>query len=392
MGKSERDPKVRFLIDIAYWAVIVGIIFVVFRYLLKMLMPFFLAFVFAALARPVSQFLSRETKTVRSEAGEMIVVRRRFRLNRTVSGIISVALLFLVAGGLLVLVSIRVADSAAAVISTVPDIYENSVVPGINRIYLWSLDVAARMDGSVKEYLTAAVPNLISSLGSAVTNFSARTVAWLTSLATKLPSILLNAMITMIATVFIAVDFDRIKNFLRRNLPEKAVRISANVRSSFLEMIWQFLKSYFIIFCVTAGEIALGMWIIGVSRPLVVGVVVAALDAFPIVGSGSVLVPWSIIELITGSIPRGLGILALYAVVTVIRQIIEPRIVGKRVGLRPVITLVCMYAGTRLFGPVGLFGLPIAAAIVADLNSRGIIHLFATGEEENIEKITEGTA
>ena len=61
-------------------------------------------------------------------------------------------------------------------------------------------------------------------------------------------------------------------------------------------------------------------------------------------------------------------------------------------GLRPVITLVCMYAGTRLFGPVGLFGLPIAAAIVADLNSRGIIHLFATGEEENIEKITEGTA
>ena len=392
MGKSERDPKVRFLIDIAYWAVIVGIIFVVFRYLLKMLMPFFLAFVFAALARPVSQFLSRETKTVRSEAGEMIVVRRRFRLNRTVSGIISVALLFLVAGGLLVLVSIRVADSAAAVISTVPDIYENSVVPGINRIYLWSLDVAARMDGSVKEYLTAAVPNLISSLGSAVTNFSARTVAWLTSLATKLPSILLNAMITMIATVFIAVDFDRIKNFLRRNLPEKAVRISANVRSSFLEMIWQFLKSYFIIFCVTAGEIALGMWIIGVSRPLVVGVVVAALDAFPSVGSGSVLVPWSIIELITGSIPRGLGILALYAVVTVIRQIIEPRIVGKRVGLRPVITLVCMYAGTRLFGPVGLFGLPIAAAIVADLNSRGIIHLFATGEEENIEKITEGTA
>jgi len=103
---------------------------------------------------------------------------------------------------------------------------------------------------------------------------------------------------------------------------------------------------------------------------------VGVVDAFPIVGSGTVLIPWGIISLVTGNISRGIGILILYVVITVIRQIIEPRIVGKHVGLRPVVTLVCMYAGTKLFGGLGLFGLPITVAIISDLNSTGVIHLF----------------
>lgn len=384
--RSDRERKLSFLINIAYWAVIVAIIFLVFRYLLKLLMPFFLALVFAALVRPLSHWLSRETKTVRNEKGEKVVVQRKLRINRTVAGVISVLVLFVIVGALIVLVCIRMADSAAGIISTVPAFYDNNIVPGLNRIYNWSLDVSGRLDGSVREYLMAAVPNLVSSLGSTVTNFSARAVAWLGSLATRLPSILLNTMITMIATVFIAVDFDRIKAFIRKNLPEKPLRIAVNVRNSFLEMIWQFLKSYFIIFVITTTEIALGTWIIGVKNPLLIGLAVAALDAFPVVGSGTALIPWSILSLITGNYTRCLGILAVYIVVTVVRQIIEPRIVGKHVGLRPVVTLVCMYAGTRLFGALGLFGLPIAAAIIADLNNNGIIHLFksvSTDDEEN---------
>ncbi len=76
----------------------------------------------------------------------------------------------------------------------------------------------------------------------------------------------------------------------------------------------------------------------------------------------------------------------MYLIITVVRQIIEPRIVGQRVGLRPIVTLTCMYAGTRLFGGVGLFALPIMAAIVADLNSTGIIHLFRRVDDPETEE------
>ena len=389
-SESRRTRRVDFLVNTTYWAVIVAIVYFVFKYLLRLLMPFFLALVFAALVRPISHYLSRETRYVKNEKGEKVLVRRRVRMNRTLAGILSVVVLFLVAGGILVLVVIRVSDATAALISSVPVFYENSVAPGIERIYTRLLELAARMDPSVQDALAGAVPNLITNLGSTVTNLSARAVSWLTSIATRLPSILLSTMICLIATVFIAVDFDRIKNFIRRNLSEKTLRIAVNVRTSFLEMVWQFLKSYFIIFCITTAEISLGLFIIGVEKPVLIALIIAVLDAFPIVGSGLVLLPWAGAMLITGSYVRGLGLLAVYIFVAVFRQIIEPRIVGKHVGLRPLVTLICMYVGTKLFGGMGLFALPIMAAILADLNSNGVIQLFrSAGTEAGEDKLEE---
>lgn len=389
-SESRRTRRVDFLVNTTYWAVIVAIVYFVFKYLLRLLMPFFLALVFAALVRPISHYLSRETRYVKNEKGEKVLVRRRVRMNRTLAGILSVVVLFLVAGGILVLVVIRVSDTAAALISSVPVFYENSVAPGFERIYTRLLELAARMDPSVQDALAGAVPNLITNLGSTVTNLSARAVSWLTSIATRLPRILLSTMICLIATVFIAVDFDRIKNFIRRNLSEKTLRIAVNVRTSFLEMVWQFLKSYFIIFCITTVEISLGLFIIGVEKPVLIALIIAVLDAFPIVGSGLVLLPWAGAMLITGSYVRGLGLLAVYTFVAVFRQIIEPRIVGKHVGLRPLVTLICMYVGTKLFGGMGLFALPIMAAILADLNSNGVIQLFrSAGTETGEDKLEE---
>ena len=381
--------KVGFLVNVAYWTVIIAIIYIVFRYLLRLLMPFFLALVFASVVRPIAYHLSRETKLVKDENGKVILTRRVIRLNRTVAGILSVVLLFAVMGVLLGLVVFKVGDSAANFISQVPVFYENNFVPGFNRIYMRLLDIAGHMDPDIREMMMSAIPNLVTNLGSAVTNFSAKAVSMLTSLATSLPSFLVNTMICMIATVFIAVDFDRIKDFIRKNLPAKPLRIVVRVKNSFLEMVLQFLKSYFIIFCITTAEIAVGLFVIRVPRPLLIALITATLDAFPIIGSGLVLIPWSIVSLVTGSYYRGIGILIIYILVAVIRQIIEPRIVGKHVGLRPLVTLVCMYAGTKIFGPVGLFALPIMAAILVDLNSNGVIHFFESASETQPEEPSE---
>ena len=130
-SESRRTRRVDFLVNTTYWAVIVAIVYFVFKYLLRLLMPFFLALVFAALVRPISHYLSRETRYVKNEKGEKVLVRRRVRMNRTLAGILSVVVLFLVAGGILVLVVIRVSDTAAALISSVPVFYETSVAPGI---------------------------------------------------------------------------------------------------------------------------------------------------------------------------------------------------------------------------------------------------------------------
>lgn len=117
-GKS--GTRVSFLVNIAYWAVIVAIVYLVFKYLVNLLMPFFLALIFAAVARPVAVFLSREYRYKKNAAGERVAVRRRVRMNRTVAGIISVILLFLIVLGLLIILFVQLADTVADLAAGIP--------------------------------------------------------------------------------------------------------------------------------------------------------------------------------------------------------------------------------------------------------------------------------
>ena len=379
--KRDQNPRVTFLINIAYWTVIIAIIFLVFKYLINLLMPIFLAFVFAAVVRPISRALSSETKYIRDKNGKKIPVKRRFHMNRNVAGIISALVLFIVVGGLLTLIILRLTDTIIEVVSYAPTFYEQSVLPGITKIYDWVLTIGERYDTSVTDAIEQALPNMISSIGSAVTNLSGKIISGVTGIATKLPSLLLSSVICLIATVFISIDFDRITLFVVNNLPARPLRVAINVKNSFLEMIWQFIKSYAIIFCITVSEITIGLMIVGIKNSLLFGILIGIFDALPIVGSGMILLPWALITMLTGKTMRGLGIFIIYVVVVVARQIIEPKIVGKHVGLRPIVTLTCMYAGSKLFGGlVGLFGLPIAAAIIMDLNSNGVFHIFNTAD------------
>ena len=99
-------------------------------------------------------------------------------------------------------------------------------------------------------------------------------------------------------------------------------------------------------------------------------------DILPAVGTGGIIIPWGIIAMVLGDIPFGIGMLALYLIVTVIRNTLEPKIVGEQVGLHPVATLMAMFLGTKLMGIVGLFGFPIGLVILKKLNDSGKIKLF----------------
>ncbi len=387
-AEEKMESRRRFLLNIAYWVVILAIVYLGLKYLLNLVMPFFLAAVFASAVRPIARMLSSDTRWKKDKNGEKIAVKRRFRMNPTVAGIISALVLFLVLGGLLTLIVVRLVNGIAVLVSAAPDFYYKTMLPVLTDSMEWVESFSGRFDASIMEMVRNSIPNLISSLGSMVTNFSAKVLGWISSIAGKLPSIFVSTLICLIATVFIAIDYEIILRFFRRNLPTKALKMMANVRNSFLDIIRQFIKSYFIIFCITATEIAVGLAIFGVAQPLLVAVLIAILDAFPVVGSGTVLVPWALFSFISGNVVKGVELLILYVVVLIVRQVIEPKIVGKHVGLRPVVTLMCMFVGTKLFSVLGLFGLPIAVAILTDLNDRGLIHLVRRPEPaESTEEI-----
>ena len=118
---------------------------------------------------------------------------------------------------------------------------------------------------------------------------------------------------------------------------------------------------------------------------MLVALLIAIFDILPVLGTGGIMIPWAILTALGGDMGRALALLVVYVIITIIRNIIEPRIVGKQIGLHPVLTLMSMFVGTHLFGVVGLFGLPILLSLLRYLNDTGTISLFpasALGREE----------
>ena len=349
---EKTDKRRTFIVNVAYWAIIAGITYLIFRYLLNLLLPFVIALLVAWLLRPLGRLYRQRAPKL---ASALIVV--------------TVLLFYLLLGVLAMLLLVDLLTGLAQYLGKLPELYTQTIEPGLRNLYANAQDLAARFDPSVADVVNMVLPQVISSVGGAVTNFSVTAVGKLTGLVTVLPSVLISALIAVIASFFTAVSYDSMKAFLQRNLPAKFTETAGYAIRSFRNIIRQYGKSYLLVMLITFGELTLGLLIIGVRRAILLAALIAIFDIFPVVGAGAILLPWAVISLIQGKTLQALGLLILYVVILVVRQFLEPKVVGKQVGLPPLVTLACMFVGTSLFGAWGLFGLPIGAAILVNLNN-----------------------
>ncbi len=356
----------RFLITVAFWAVLLFLIYAGMKYGISLLMPFFIAALAVIVSRPFAHLLIN-----------------RLHFNRKLAGIISLVILLAILSAVITGIVNYLISRGGKIVSSIPSFYYNTVQPGIQNTFDALSEWASGFGTSFDDVIEMIGPHVLSSLGSLVSSLSGKTITFISGIASGIPSFLLNTLISIIAMVFIVLDLDRIKSFVKNNASEKTVELIRKAKVSFGEVILKYIKSYFIIFLISIVENSIGLLIIGQKQPFLIGLMIAIVDVFPILGSGTVLIPWGIICLFTGDIKKGIGLLVLYIVIVILRQVIEPRIIGKRIGMRPIVTLVCMIVGAKLFGGIGLLGVPITAAIITDLNRSGAKHLF------NDDDITE---
>jgi sporulation integral membrane protein YtvI len=321
--------------------------------------PFFVAFLFAWLLMPSIRWLTAKC---------------HIRYNLSVA--LCLTVFFALLAGLVLLLTARIATRVGQLVEWLPGVYAAYVEPALEALTEALEDLANNRSPQVYALIQDAAPNVMGSIGSAVTDMSVKAVSVLSGWAGKLPSRLLSAVICVIATVFMTADFSRVTGFLLRQLPDKTRRVVQAAKVRFVEVIKQYVKSYGIIMGITFLEILAGLLVLRQRNALVIAALVAIFDIFPIVGAGMILVPWGIIILLNGSVAKGIGLLALWIIEVVVRQIMEPKVVGHQVGLHPLVTLAAMFIGSKLFGGVGLLGLPITCAIVQSLDEAGIIHLF----------------
>ena len=127
---------------------------------------------------------------------------------------------------------------------------------------------------------------------------------------------------------------------------------------------------------ITFIELSIGLTLIDINHAVLVAFIIALFDILPVLGTGGIMIPWTMLTALQGNYTIALGLLVIYVVITIIRNIIEPKIVGSQLGLHPVVTLCSMFVGAQLLGVIGLFGFPIALSLLRYLNDHGVIKLF----------------
>lgn len=190
------------------------------------------------------------------------------------------------------------------------------------------------------------------------------------------PGFLIQLIFTVISSFFFTLDLERVTKFILRQFrPERRNMILEIVISSKV-VIWKILCVYALMMTITFFELYAGFTILNIPMAPLLALLVAIVDILPVLGTGTVLIPWGLILLILGDTVLGVGILLLYLIITVVRQTLEPKIIGQQVGLHPIITLLCIYAGAQLIGVVGIFAFPVIATVIKKLNDEGTIHVI----------------
>lgn len=350
-----------FLINLAYFAAIVGIVLLVIRYALSALTPFLIAAIAAAVLRPIVGYL-----------------HKRLHLPRKPTGVALTVLLFLLIAFLGLILFGRAIDAAMTFLRAVPGLWNGALMPALRGLWASATEKLTQMNVEIE----VSVDELLAPLGTGITTLSTKLLGMAGNAAFSLPSLLISVIICIVSTLFMLFDWEKITGFIHLQLSRRNSELAHKIAHQSGKTIKQFILSYGLILLITFTELSIGFLIIGFSNPFLLAALISVFDILPVVGCGGVLIPWMLISFLIGNTANGVGLLLLYIVVTIVRNATEPKIVGQQVGLHPLVTLMSMVVGSSLMGGVGLFGLPIALAVITKMNRDGVIHLFKTAPDK----------
>lgn len=209
----------------------------------------------------------------------------------------------------------------------------------------------------LEAHIGDAINSMLSSLLSAL-------VSVLGAFVRSVPKFLIFILISVIAAVYFSLDLEKVNRFVKKHLPKKAREHLTSLKNRFFQSILKYLRAYLILMAVTFFIMLFGFLCLKVKYAVLFAFIVALLDALPLIGVGTVIVPWSIYQLIFADTGLGIGLMVLFVLHQVIRQFIEPRIVGKNLGIHPIVSLILLYAGYILFGFFGLILIPILSVLI----------------------------
>ncbi len=347
---AETEKKLSRLLSLLYVAAIICLVplgvRLLFRFVIPASYPFILAFFISVPLSPVMSFLNRHAHLPKKAAALF-------------------AVLFAVAGVALVLYFLG-ERAASELMRLTKGLSSPESLEELRESAVSLLDRLPFTDGeALWAYFEERLSQGLPSINTAV------------SLATRMingvADFAFAFLVTVVACYYMTVDRAKISDFAYKLFPKAAEKYLHSARAQAVHAAAGFLKAYGLIMLITFAELLAAFWVLDLDYALLLAVVIALVDILPVLGTGTVLVPWSLVCLfITKDLYLGIGLLVTYVAITVIRQVIEPKIVGNFMEMHPLFTLFAMFVGLKTAGVLGLLLLPPVTLLVWNIYKQKI--------------------
>ncbi|HAS75025.1 MAG TPA: sporulation integral membrane protein YtvI [Clostridiales bacterium UBA8960] len=353
------DRKKKFIVNTVYFVILISILYILFKYALSLVSPFVFALIFAYVLEKPAKFVAKIS-----------------HIPKKLVSVVFVLVFYATIGLVLSFAGIKIIAVLTDVISGFPVIYEEQLAPFLLDRFDAIEAAIFRLDPAVVTMINQGFDQFVNSIGDNISNISLSLVGAVSNIASSLPLFLIKVLLMVISTFFIASDYENLSAFVQRQFSGKSNDILLRTKHYLIDTLLVVVRSYAIIMTITFIELSVGLSIINVPNAILIALIIAMLDILPVLGTGGIMLPWTIISFIQGNYKLGIGLIVIYLFVTVVRNILEPKIVGSQLGLHPVVTLMSMFVGVNLFGVLGLFGLPITLSLLKHLNDTGAIKLY----------------
>ena len=304
--------------------------------LLHFFMPFVVGWILALLANPLVRFLERRVKLVRRHGSMLIIIAA-----------LAIVIGLFYGAGLLVY------REMGSFLADAPEIYQ-SVIAEIENALQNGRKLAEYFPQNLQPPLLAFSDNLDGLFGKLVSRAAEPTVQIAGHVAKSIPNLLVNMVIIILSSYLFLADRESIMRWLKEHLPAFVFRYIEYMKRDAKGLIGGYFLAQFRIMCVVALILAAGFLVLGVRYGVLLAFLTAILDFLPIFGTGTVLFPWAVVKLFAGEYAYATGLILLYILTQVVRQIIQPKIVGESMGLPPLMTLFLLYLGFKLRGLTGM--------------------------------------
>ncbi|GFI16655.1 sodium-lithium/proton antiporter [Lachnospiraceae bacterium] len=353
-GKGSRRTYLKVVMNLGIvLALILLCIFVVPRVVIYF-MPFVIGWIIALIASPLVRFFERQFK-VKRKAGSAFVI-------------ISVIALVILAGYFL---GMKLTEQVADFVREVPEMWE-STQQDFAEIGHKLENFGRHLPEEVQRTFKNITENVDQYFGELMGTLSTPTIEALSRFAKNLPSIIIGIIMSLLSAYFFVADKDYVPNLLSKAVPESILERWDMVKRGLKRAVGGYFKAQLKIELWMYVLLAVGFWILRVKYAFIIAVGVAFLDLLPFFGTGTVLLPWAAVKFLSGDYTMVIGLLIIWGVGQLARQLIQPKIVGESVGLSPIPTLFLLFIGFKAGGVVGIIIAVPLGIIVLNMYEEGV--------------------